>query len=349
MYFPEDLEEAAKYGSSAMQAMTDQDIPVNPNNYMTWYVHESGKYPDLSRSLDAILGQAETFTEERNAEIFDQYFGSNLTARALQETSEHIESAVTQLIGCLRDTRENTTQFGKALVSYSGELAQTDGNEVVRRIISNILGETKRMAEQHKTLQSNLSDSAREIADLKKDVQNIRREAMTDALTGVANRKSFDEGLHEAALQSTDTGSELALLLVDIDHFKKFNDTYGHQMGDEVLKLVAKTLTECVKGQDTVARYGGEEFAIILPRTQIGNAITLAEQIRNAVASRTVVNKKTGESLGHITLSIGVSSYRPREPLGNLIQRADAALYAGKRNGRNQVVSEGSGRKLSVV
>jgi diguanylate cyclase len=128
--------------------------------------------------------------------------------------------------------------------------------------------------------------------------------------------------------------------MVDIDHFKQFNDAHGHQMGDQVLRLIGSTLTLSVKGQDTPARYGGEEFAIILPRTRLDDAVTLAEQIRKTVATKRVTKKNTGEALGKITLSLGVAMLRAQEPLGDLIMRADEALYAAKRGGRNRVVSE---------
>ncbi len=139
------------------------------------------------------------------------------------------------------------------------------------------------------------------------------------------------------ALQERD---DLCLLLMDIDHFKKFNDTFGHQVGDEVLKVVARTLKEGVKGRDTPARYGGEEFAVILPQTSLKNAVVVAEQIRTTLASRKLQNRKTGADYGFVTLSIGVSKYRFGESLEALIQRADEALYLGKNRGRNRVVEE---------
>jgi diguanylate cyclase len=168
----------------------------------------------------------------------------------------------------------------------------------------------------------------------------VRREAVTDALTGIGNRKFFEERMREGAREAMETGEPLALLFMDIDHFKRFNDTFGHQLGDQVLRLVAKTLVESVKGRDTTARYGGEEFAIMLPQTRLVDALRLAEQIRNTMMRRKIVSKNSGEDFGTITLSIGVSAYRPGEALGDMVRRADAALYYAKRNGRNRVASE---------
>jgi len=175
---------------------------------------------------------------------------------------------------------------------------------------------------------------------LRRDLVNTRKEAMTDALTGIANRKYFDAKLRETAAATMETGEALSLLLVDIDHFKSFNDRYGHQAGDQVLAIVAHSLTNAIKGQDTVARYGGEEFGIILPHTELHGATALAEHICTAMAARHIRRKSTAQDFGSVTLSIGVAEYRLGEPLSVLIDRADAALYRAKGDGRNRAVNE---------
>lgn len=129
--------------------------------------------------------------------------------------------------------------------------------------------------------------------------------------------------------------------MVDIDHFKRFNDTHGHQVGDQVLRLVAKTLTDCVRAGDLPARYGGEEFAVVLPKTGIQVARPIAERIRTTLAARKIIRRNTGEGLGGITISIGAALYHPGETPAALVARADSALYAAKRQGRNRLVVEG--------
>ena len=179
--------------------------------------------------------------------------------------------------------------------------------------------------------------------ELKRNLDSVRQESITDSLTGLFNRRKFDETLQEAASRSVQTGSPLCLLMTDIDHFKKFNDNYGHTIGDHVLALVARTVKECIRSSDTPVRYGGEEFAVILPNVRISDAVRVAEQIRTAVASKRVVNRSKNITLGTITLSVGVARYVPGEPLGDLIKRADAGLYTAKRTGRNRVVAEEAG------
>jgi diguanylate cyclase len=147
--------------------------------------------------------------------------------------------------------------------------------------------------------------------------------------------------MFERAVAETSAQNEsLSLLMTDIDHFKKFNDTYGHLTGDMVLRLVAQAMKRNVKGQDIAARYGGEEFAVILPNTPLRQALTVADHIRRGVAAKELIKRSTGENLGRVTISVGVAVLHNGETIQGLIERADACLYAAKRNGRNRVACE---------
>jgi diguanylate cyclase len=196
------------------------------------------------------------------------------------------------------------------------------------------------MAQRNYNLESRLGRVATEVTELRENLQAVQREALTDALTGIPNRKFFDSRLQEAAREALNEGEAVSLVLCDIDHFKHFNDSYGHQIGDQVLRLVARTLSDSVKGRDTPARFGGEEFAIILPRTNLQQAAIVADQIRNGVMRRRFVGKDTRGDYGGVTLSFGVAQYRANEDLADLVGRADAALYHAKREGRNRVSTE---------
>jgi diguanylate cyclase len=196
------------------------------------------------------------------------------------------------------------------------------------------------MEARTQTLEKELLHSSQEVNQLRAQLNDVRKESLTDSLTGIANRKAFDTEL-AAAIEDAHGGSDtVALLMCDIDHFKHFNDTWGHQTGDQVLRLVANCMSENVKGRDTVARFGGEEFAVILRRTSLENATSLANQIRAFVQSKKLVKKSTGEILGTITISIGVARLCSEDSSASLIRRADSCLYQAKRYGRNRVVHE---------
>jgi len=196
-------------------------------------------------------------------------------------------------------------------------------------------------------VEDELKNSLSEISELKDDLERMRREALTDGLTGIANRKLFDLELRKSSMNAMANGEELSLLMIDVDHFDRFNEHYGHQVGDQVLKLVAVTIAECIKGQDTAARYGGDEFSVILPRTNLENAQRLAEHICKRVSSKNVVNRSTGERLGKITMSVGVALFEYGEPVSQLLVRADRTLQEAIKNGYNQVLTQNDLNKLA--
>jgi diguanylate cyclase len=214
------------------------------------------------------------------------------------------------------------------------------GDTGLKVLIDGVITATRAMEARSKTLEIQLQTSSREVNELRDRLESVRKEALTDQLTGVANRKAFDNELQESIDRAIETGEPLSLVMCDIDHFKAFNDTWGHQTGDQVLRLVANCLSENVKGRDTAARYGGEEFAVILPQTQLAGAVNLANQIRAKVESKKLVKKSTGDILGIITISCGVTQFDPNETTEDFVRRADQCLYAAKRTGRNRVVSE---------
>ncbi|MEA2830450.1 MAG: diguanylate cyclase, partial [Bradyrhizobium sp.] len=164
--------------------------------------------------------------------------------------------------------------------------------------------------------------------------------AKTDTLTGLPNRRALDEFFRAAQIAAMEKGGALSVLLIDIDHFKTFNDNFGHGVGDQVLRLMAKVLRERVREIDLPARYGGEELIAVLPGAELATCEAVAERIRRAVSECRITRRSTGEDLPGVTVSIGVGQFQLGESMTDLIERCDRALYLAKRTGRNRVVTE---------
>ena len=147
----------------------------------------------------------------------------------------------------------------------------------------------------------------------------VRNESLTDPLTSLSNRKHFDHAIAKALHEGVERNEPMSLIMTDIDHFKSFNDTWGHLTGDQVLRLVAMSMKQNVKGQDIAARYGGEEFAVVLPNTVLRSAVTVGDHIRRAVMSKELMKRSTGQNLGRVTISVGVATARNGDTVQSLI------------------------------
>lgn len=349
MKFSDPLDVASHCARAALGMMDRHGVPAHPQNFAIWYAYVADRNPELTSAVNGVLRSGQRFNDDVNGDLYERFFGIAHEEAELRAVGQRIEDAVGRVLQYLTTANEGAVQYGEALESFSGQLNGGPTPNDLATLISSILDETKMMVDTNRQLEERLANSSNEVARLRQDLDDLKREASTDPLTGLANRKLFDVSLREAALTAEEDRNFLCLLMIDIDFFKQFNDTHGHQLGDQVLKLVARSLTDCVKGKDTAARYGGEEFSVVLPETRLRDALQVAETIRRQVATRKITNRRTGQVLGQVTLSCGVAEYEFGETLGAFVHRADEALYLAKRKGRNRVMSQDDLSKAAQV
>lgn len=334
-----DWEKLTKSQDIACQALLridEEGLKPNPENYALWYKYYEGD-SEVKGALDK---QAKTGLDDASChDVYKKLMGNTSYEEAVRKVSDQVQQAVSEIAGLLSSVKTATSEFGASMKDVPDKLEQADSIEDLATVVTAIVKDTKKMVEHNQQLETQLNNSSLQVAELKKSLDSVRKEAMTDGLTGLANRKSFDSQIARAIEEAETNEAQLTLLMIDIDHFKAFNDNYGHQIGDQVLRLVARTLTDGVKGRDLAARYGGEEFAIILPETPLQAGVSVANSLRRAVESKEVFNRTSNENLGQITLSVGVAEFASGETPEELVDRADAALYTAKHNGRNQVAA----------
>lgn len=256
------------------------------------------------------------------------------------ETGQKISQKVEEILLTLASHSDSTGGFSEALTKFSGDLQGEQGAVTVEKLVRDIMVETHAMRDRTQQLEAELQASASAIDELQSSLNQVREEASTDPLTKIANRLKFDRTMTHEMSRAHDREKPLCLVMCDVDKFKNFNDTFGHQMGDQVLRMVGATLGENTKGRDLAARYGGEEFSLILPETELEDAVQLANTIRVAISGKRLIRKKTGVEISRVTVSFGAAIFRPGESAAELIERADEALYHAKESGRNQVCSE---------
>ena len=311
-----------------------------PRNYEIWYVYATGYNPALNQVINETLTRNGKLTESDLEHIYETYLSQIRISERIDTVGARVIAEINDLMGTISDAMGDSDEFSRSLSGANSQLDLAREPESVRKVIGALVSATREMQIKNKAMESRLQNSKSEISTLQQSLEAIRAESLTDPLTGLGNRKFFDRALDDAIAGASANGEPLSLLMLDIDHFKSFNDNYGHLTGDQVLRLVALSLKQNVKGQDVTARYGGEEFAVVLPSTAMRQAITVADHIRRAVMSKELKKKSTGEILGRVTISIGVATITPGDNGHSLIERADSCLYVAKRNGRNRVICE---------
>lgn len=323
----------------ALPLMSEYDIPVTPKNYSVWYRYVSGIDSELRETIDSMLKTRETFSEETNESLYWQ-FCAEKDENQLKNVRDDLQHVLTTILKEVTELTGQTERYESFISGSVKILSDNPSPDEVKNIVKTIIDETKTLGNYGKTIQTKLVETTDVLENLKKDFEQVKTEALVDFLTGIPNRKAFDQALTEQIGDAKTDMKSLSLLLIDIDHFKRFNDEFGHLVGDHVLKFVVKKIRELVKGRDFLARFGGEEFAVILPQTPLEGAQTVAENIRNYFAQAKLKEISTLRNLGKISVSIGVACYRSGESPEALISRSDMALYSAKNAGRNRVATE---------
>ncbi len=336
--------QTCEFAETTIKQLKRRDIFPTPINYALWYNYVSCASFALVDEIDKAEQQGVRFDEGMSNYLYNKY--------VIHEEAGHNDGKtdarklLTDILTAVNTFSGDNQQYRDQINEHIGTLEKAADQDVTV-LAQEIIRAASALRESSEQMHQRLDASRKEVEGLKQHLIRATNEAQRDFLTGLFNRKALDKMLDELIAFTEEHGTALSLLMIDVDHFKKFNDTHGHLIGDEVLKMVAKLLTESLKGKDVVARFGGEEFAVLLPSTNIDNAVTVAESIRRAIAGKELKRRDTGEVVGSVSVSIGVASYHPgSDTVPLFLKRADDALYVSKNKGRNRVTAE-SGKKAA--
>jgi diguanylate cyclase len=340
MRYIESKEQSAELLRLTLPLMVRQAAAYHPISYTIWYEHVAGTNPPLSTALAARLETNEPLSDDEVYRLYARHV-SERDAAVLDHLQQRLQELLDDTARTINSAGEDSGHFTRTLRESRSDLEQEATAAKIQQVISRLLSEALRMETMTQVLAEKLDGSTREVRALTEQLQRAQTEAVIDPLCGIHNRRGF---LREAkALLESRAGLEgSAIVLADVDHFKQVNDTYGHLLGDKVLRSVGGIFRDSVKDVGVAARVGGEEFALLLPGTTLQAARSLAEQIRAAVARGRIQREKSKEDIGSITVSLGVAVGTAGETLDMLMFRADRALYSAKRAGRNQVCVEAS-------
>ncbi len=333
-------EKAARIFDRLIKIFKEQNINPSPLNYYVWYQYIKGNIPALRQEMDAILNDPFGYNDRIGKRLYDTYLleAQDNHASEFDRAFRRLIEAMVKKMNAWSDKLERHTQ---KLDECSTQLSNPDLNSAeVQRITNTVITAASSIKEGSLNIQNEMLRNAEAVKELRKQLLEAQAEALTDELTQVGNRKAFNNTIEELILEAEEAPQTLCMILCDIDHFKQFNDTYGHLVGDSVLRYFANLMQKDKQENETICRYGGEEFAILLPNSSLDKAVERSNAIREAIQSAHLKRKNTSEPLKTITASFGVACYQGAETSQDFINRADQALYQAKKSGRNCVIDE---------
>ena len=306
-----------------------------PDSYALWYEYVLGSKPALRAEMDALVNDCERLSLQITFDLHQKH----LSERA-EDSVRRAGAGLLEVMSTMRSSMESASSdandFDAQLAAFGENLSSASSAEDLTLRVDTMRSDVDRMNKSMTTLNARLEASRRTVASLQNELKLAREEASLDTLTGILNRRGFDLELARHCRNASDTATPMCMVMVDIDHFKKINDTYGHPFGDKVIRAVGQAMSQLTQRKDTAARYGGEEFALLLPETSAIEAREVADRIRRAIARGQIKCNGT-DPVGNITVSAGVAEFVRGEDPTSLTARADRALYASKQAGRNQV------------
>lgn len=322
----------------AVPLMMKYQVPTTPLNYALWYSYVSDDTPELNEKLDQLISQHDICPPVQAESLYREYVAEDGESSAWG-LRQSVEKVLIQLDKTVIDTDKDTHKFEQAFTKTFADISRIEQQDLtmdeVLTLLKKVEGDSKEMQRSTQFFSQTLIAAKREISSLKTELEKTQHQAIHDSLTGLLNRSAFD--IEVSAFISKEQ-TNLCLIMADIDYFKKFNDQWGHLLGDQVLKAVGKKLNNSMRDGATAYRFGGEEFAILLPKSSLRIARHFAESLRKSIEKLSLKDKRSGETINNITCSFGVSEFAKGESLASFISRADEHLYQAKRLGRNRVL-----------
>ena len=332
MKYEHSIERSTAHLRQALPLMSRQAAALHPVSYAVWYEYVAHENRSLRDAVDRHLSRHGQLDESSTHAIFREHV-AEIDPHIAQRVTEGFQRILAGMSESAAQTGDQAATYGSSLSALFERLERGESGVALDEVREG----TREMLAAVARLQQRLAESQLEIDSLREEVKRARHDSLIDSLTGLANRRGFDQRLSACLAESGlgDARSGPALLVVDIDYFKRINDNYGHGFGDQVLRAVAQVLKGSATEPAFPARIGGEEFALLMPSTPLAPALAMAEHVRSAIADSRI--QRNGTTLEKVTVALGVAAYEAGESPMDFIERADRALYASKSGGRNRV------------
>ena len=335
-----EFDEAARLAARAMDHAHRHRSPPRPRAYEVWYTYVAGEDQALSARVDSELIKADVIDLDTIEQIYEEHFLHKRLSKGMTRIGDELDAGLRDTIAVVRDSLGSTQRFLASLKQAQSQISKVSRNHDARRVVMELLDLGQTHAAQTEVVNAELTKARTQVLELQRELHRLRDSAYLDHLTQIPNRRHMDEVLEREITLANANGQPLSFALGDLDHFKGLNDSYGHAVGDAVLRHFAGLIKNNIKGQDTPARYGGEEFAIIFPKTSVFGAGHVTDKIRELLNGTDIILSRDRSSIGRVSVSFGVTQLLPGDSMAELIRRADGLLYRAKALGRNRVETD---------
>jgi diguanylate cyclase len=327
--------------------LSKKRIPITPQNFRIWFEYFFDKKDEIRKQLDELLEKGAVFTRKLNQDLYRKFFIRDIQKESNEQLQKEIQVAddVTKragelILNTIKDilkSSEHSSEFAHKLENYAGDVKKANRLDEVTTVLSSLLRDTHELESKHGKIQKKLEKSSVDLESLHVQLTETKKEALRDALTGIYNRRFFDAEMQRQLARVNKEGAVCSLIMLDIDNFKRFNDDYGHIIGDKLLKTVTGEMKAATRENDMVCRYGGEEFGVICPDIKLKKALEIAERIRRMISE---IEFTVRGNLVYVFVSGGVSLLNETDTIKSAVHRADEAMYTAKRSGKNNIKSE---------
>lgn len=328
-----------KIFTEIINVFEEKSISQSPLNYYIWYHFFKKENAGFCLEMNEAINSSQGYNDRLGRRLYEDHLCEDGADDHFDQSLKRLINNVIEKMGTwnnkVSDQTNNLSVVSKDLSSDS------IGQDQLKNLTNVLINTANSMKEASGEFHDEMLSSQNEIKQLKQDLIEAKAEVMTDELTQIGNRKSFNNTMNELTEDAQENPASLSLIMADIDFFKRFNDDFGHLVGDSVLRYFSNVMKKNQQATESIFRYGGEEFAILISRTNAKSVIQRAEQIRKDIEGSNLKLKGSTKGIGKITSSFGVSTYKGQEEsIEDFIDRADKALYFAKEKGRNQVRTE---------
>ena len=313
-------------------------VDASPENYELCHRYVTRSDLAVVSAFEGAMAK----TSPINVKAFQQIRDNAGPPRGQIDVGRHmaqLDAQLAKILGATSTAIEDAAGYSRTLSAGTKDLRGPDFGRDAVAFLADLEARTIAMAERAASLEANLQTASSELSELRSDLARAKHESGSDALTSLPNRRAFDSRLDDAIAVAHAGRQPLSLAFCDVDHFKTFNDTWGHKLGDQVLRFVGSQMATLFGDIGLPARFGGEEFVVLLPDHGSADALNVVRCFCEAVSSRVLRQRSDGREIGRITLSAGVATLRRGETAADFVERADATMYAAKQAGRDRVLS----------